>query len=119
MTNRRIEKHEYQAALYRMRLGQTDRATSRDRILVRRKVGNLRALATRQGWLAEDVQLPAAAQIAAALAGSEVCAAVGLTAGRRSSVEPFGERIKHWFEQGVQGVAIHAALVREYGFTGH
>lgn len=119
MANRRIEMNEYQEALHRMRLGQTDRAIGRDRILGRRKVGDLRALATRQGWLAEDVQLPTAAQIVAALAGSEGGGAASVGLVRRSSVEPFAERIRQWFEQGVQGVAIHAALVREYGFTGH
>jgi hypothetical protein len=45
MANRRIEMHDYQEALYRMRQGQTDRAISRDRVLGRRKVGELRQLA--------------------------------------------------------------------------
>ena len=48
MANRRIEMHEYQEALSRMRLGQADRAISRDRIPRRCKVGELRALATQQ-----------------------------------------------------------------------
>lgn len=119
MANRRIEMHEYQEALYRMRLGQTDRAISRDRILGRRKVGELRALAAQQGWLAEESQLPSAAQIVAALACSEGSGAASEGLVRRSSVEPFAERIRQWFDGGSQGTTIYAALVREYGFTGH
>ena len=94
MANRRIEMHEYQEALYRMRLGQTDRAISRDRILGRRKVGELGALAAQQGWLAEESQLPSAAQIVAALACSEGSGAASEGLVRRSSVEPFAERIR-------------------------
>ena len=100
MANRRIEMHEYQEALYRMRLGQTDRAISRDRILGRRKVGELRALAARQGWLAEESQLPSAAQIVAALACSEGSGAASERLVQRSSVEPFAERIRQWFDGG-------------------
>ena len=65
MANRRIEMHEYQEALYRMRQGQTDRAISRDRVLGRRKVGALRELAAEQGWLSEGSSMPTAAQIVA------------------------------------------------------
>jgi len=69
MANRRIEMHEYQEALYRMRRGQTDRAISQDRVLGRRKVGELRQLAAEQGWLSEGSSMPIAAQIVALSAG--------------------------------------------------
>lgn len=87
--------HEYQEVLCRMRLGQTDRAISRDRGLGRCKVGTLRALAAEQGWLAEDSPVPSAAQMVAALAGHEASGAVSLAAGRRSSLERFAERINY------------------------
>jgi hypothetical protein len=35
-----------------------------------------------------------------------------------SSVEPHREVVKRWFETGVQGRAIHAALKREHAFGG-
>lgn len=111
--------HEYQEALYRMRLGHTDRAISRDRVLGRRKLSALRQIATGQGWLTPDSPMPAPAQIVALLAcrveGSS--GSGGLAQG--SSVERHAARIKQWFDQGIQGVAIHAALVRDHGFTGH
>jgi hypothetical protein len=49
VANRRIEMREYQDALCRMRLGHTDRAISRDRVLGRRKLGELRAVAGDRG----------------------------------------------------------------------
>jgi len=42
--------HEYQHALYRMRPVQKDRAISRDRVLGRRKSGELRAVGAERGW---------------------------------------------------------------------
>jgi hypothetical protein len=50
MANRRIEMHEYQHALYRLRPVQKDRAISRDRVLGRRKSGELRAVGAERGW---------------------------------------------------------------------
>jgi transposase len=119
MANRRIEMHEYQDALYRMRLGHTDRAISRDRVLGRRKLGELRAVAVDRGWLDPQSALPTPAQIAAVLAGRDGDTDAVAPLAKRSSVEPFAERIRQWFEQGVQGAAIHAALVRDHGFVGH
>jgi hypothetical protein len=49
VANRRIEMREYQDALCRMRLSHTDRAISRDRVLGRRKLGELRAVAGDRG----------------------------------------------------------------------
>ena len=57
--------------------------------------------------------------IVAVLAGSDGGTDAVAPLAKRSSVEPFAERIRQWFEQGVQGAAIHAALVRDHGFVGH
>jgi len=35
-----------------------------------------------------------------------------------SSLEPWRERITQWHCQGIQGTTIHAALMREHGYTG-
>lgn len=35
-----------------------------------------------------------------------------------SSVEPYRAIVEHWFDAGVQGKAIHAALCREHGYRG-
>lgn len=119
MANRRIEMHEYQEALYRMRKGQTDRAISRDGVLGRHKAAAFRLLARQQGWLEEDSPMPEAAQVVALLA-ARMKGSRGFSGAQPvSSVATHAERIKRWFEGGVKGVAIHAALVRDHGFTGH
>ena len=97
MANRRIEMHEYQDALYRMRLGQTDRAISRDRVLGRRKLGELRVVAAERGWLDPQSTLPTPAQIVAVLAGSDGGTDAVAPLAKRSSVEPFAERIRQWW----------------------
>jgi transposase len=35
-----------------------------------------------------------------------------------SSLEPLRDVVQHWLDAGVQGRAIHAALMREHGYTG-
>ena len=35
-----------------------------------------------------------------------------------SSVEPYRQTVKRWFDAGVQGRAIHAALKREHAYGG-
>ena len=76
-------------------------------------------LAAERGWLDPQSTLPTPAQIVAVLAGSDGGTDAVAPLAKRSSVEPFAERIRQWFEQGVQGAAIHAALVRDHGFVGH
>jgi hypothetical protein len=63
--------------------------------------------------------MPEAAQVVALLA-ARMKGSRGFSGAQPvSSVATHAERIKRWFEGGVKGVAIHAALVRDHGFTGH
>ena len=59
-------------------------------------------LAAERGWLDPQSTLPTLAQIVAVLAGSAVGTDAVAPLAKRSSVEPFAERIRQWFEQGVQ-----------------
>ena len=113
MANRRFEMHEFRHILSRMRLGETDRQLAKAGLIGRRKAAELRLLFAGQGWLDPAQPLPGDSAIAAALAKPlpEVCSG--------SSVLPYQEQIRAWHEQGVQGVAIHQALVRKFAFTGH
>lgn len=106
---------EYQEALYRMRRGETDRAIQRDGVIGRAKAARLRGLALERGWLAEHLAAPSEAQILQALAASKKPD----RRARTSSVEPYRELVCRWHTQGIQGVAIHRALQREHGYTGH
>jgi transposase len=112
MSRRRVEMFQYRQVLVRLRAGDSEREIARSRLMGRQKLASLRALALEQGWLAPEHELPDDATIAAALgtarrANSSV-----------SSVQPHRERVQHWFDAGVSGTAIHAALRREHGYTG-
>lgn len=112
MGRRRIEMFQYRQVLVRLRAGDSERLIARDRLMGRGKAAAFRALAARHGWLDADAGLPSDEQIAAA---------VGLARRARttvSSAEPWRELVAGWIDQGVQGVAIHAALCRQHGYSG-
>jgi len=113
MANRRFEMHECRHILYRMRLGETDRQLAKAHLVGRKKAAALRLLFAREGWLDPAQPLPQDAAIAAALSKPAP------RASSCSSVLPYKDEILAWREQGVQGVAIHQALVRKHGFAGH
>ena len=103
---------QYRAVLVRLRQGDSERDIARARLMGRRKVAAFRALAVRRGWLNPDTPLPEDAQIAAIVGEARRARST------ISTVEPFRELVRRWSAQGVQGVAIHAALCREHGYTG-
>jgi transposase len=103
---------QYRQALVRMRQGDSDREIAAAKVMGRRKAAALRELAQSRGWLQPERALPEDAEIAGAVAAPKRAAStVSSLAGHRGVIEG-------WTEQGVSGVAIHAALVREYGFAG-
>jgi transposase len=103
---------QYRQVLVRLRQGDSDRDIARSRLMGRHKVAVFRALCSKRGWLDPEAALPDDAAIAAAL-GAARRAASSL-----SSVEPHRDLVRRWAEQGVCGVAIHAALAREHGYSG-
>jgi transposase len=119
MANRRIEMHEYREALYRMRRGERDRQMARDGVMGRHKLARLRSVAEQEGWLDVERALPPEAEILQALRACRQAQTAGVVREPACSVEAFAELIAQWHGQGVQGVAIHASLVRNHGFGGH
>jgi transposase len=103
---------QYRAVLVRLRQGDSDRDIARARLMGRPKVAALRALAARHGWLAADAPLPEDAEIATVIGQARRARST------ISTVAPFRELVTRWAEQGVGGVAIHAALCREHGYSG-
>ena len=112
MGRRRIEMFQYRQVLARLRQGDSERDVARSRLMGRHKVAALRALAAGRGWLDPATALPSDAEIATAL-GS-----VRRARSTISSAEPYRAIIERWDAEGVSGVAIHAALCREHGYTG-
>lgn len=113
MANRRFEMFEYRNVLVRMRLGDSNRQIAKAKLMGRRTAEALRNLARAKGWLDKDHPLPDDAVLAQALQ-PEMREAPAAS----SSVEPFREQVQAWREAGIQGTTIHAALVRNHGFTG-
>ena len=111
---RRFEMYQYRQVLVRMRLGDSDREIARAGLMGRRKAAALRQVALDQGWLNRDQPVPEAATLAEVLTAT----APVVTTPSLSLVEPYREQVTAWWQGGVQGTAIHQALVRQHGFTG-
>jgi transposase len=103
---------EYRQVLVRLRAGDTVRQIARTGLMGRDKLAVLRALAVQHGWLDTSTELPDDAAIAAALGPPRRASST------ISTVEPLREVVQQWFDAGVQGRAIHAALMREHGYRG-
>jgi hypothetical protein len=113
VSNRRFEMYHYRQVLVRMRQGDTDRAIARSGLMGRRKAGEVREVAASCGWLDAQVPLPDDAALASAFERSSA-----LPASCVSSLAPLRDQIKAWAEAGIQGTTMHAALVRNHGYTG-
>ena len=97
---------QYRQVLVQLRQGDSDRDIARSGLMGRPKVARFRLLAESQGWLAGAAPLPEDAAIAS------VIAAPRRARSTISSVEPFRSLVERWVDQGVGGVAIHAAVAR-------
>jgi transposase len=103
---------QYRQVLVRMRQGDTDREIARAKLMGRRKAAHLREVAAERGWLGPAAALPDDEAIAAAIGQARRAKST------ISSAEPHRTLVERWVGQGVSGVAIHAALKREHGYTG-
>jgi len=112
MARRRFEMFQYRQALVRMRQGDSDRQIAQARIMGRRTAARLREFALERSWLDTATPMPEDAAIAAALSQPKRASTTV------SALEVHRERIQGWAHQGVSGVAILAALQREYGWVG-
>ena len=112
MANRRIEMHHYRQVIHRMRLGQSDRAIARSKLIGRTKCAAVRVVAAQKGWL-DNGPLPDDAQLA-------VVFEVDRTSNQNqpSLIQPHEEKVKQWVEQGIQATTIYEALVTQFGFAG-
>ena len=104
--------HHYRQALLRMRQGDSDRDIATAKVMGRPKAAQWRRLAGEQGWLDPTQPLPDDEAIAAVLDGPRRASSTV------SSLEAHRARVAAWIEQGVSGTAIHAALKRQFGWTG-
>src|SRR4051794_17591821 len=103
---------QYRQVLVRLRAGDTAREVARSGLLGRDKLTELMRAAQAHGWLDAGVELPGDEVVVAAMGARKRAASTV------SSAEPLREIVQRWFDAGVQGSAIHAALKREHAFTG-
>jgi len=112
VARRSFEMFQYRQVLVLMRQGDPDRAIARSGLMGRRKLAAFRVVCQQRGWLEPAASLPEDAEIAAAVGTARRASST------ISSAEAFRDRVTQWIAQGVNAVAIHAALCREYGYTG-
>lgn len=105
--------YHYRQVLVRMRQGDSDRDIARSRVMGRKKIAQVRLTALQEGWLAPEGTLPDDAALAARLGKREVRPKSCV-----STLEPWRDQITKWHAAGIPGKAIHAALVRNHGYTG-
>lgn len=103
---------QYRQVLVRLRQGDSDRDIARSRLMGRKKLSRLRALAEPLGWLDSAQPLPEDATLALALRPTRVATS------SVSSLAPFASLIRDWCAQGLQGTTMHAVLCRNHGYTG-
>ncbi len=112
MPNRRFEMYQYRHILVRMRMGDSNRAIADSGIAGRNKVKAIKRIASKHGWLEPDSELPDDSQLATVFGERPPNPTT------TSSVAPYADKVKKWYQDGVQGTTIHQALVEKYGFTG-
>jgi transposase len=111
MANRRIEMHQYRQVIHRIRLGQSDRAIAKDKLIGRTKCAIVRAIADQNGWLSGP--LPDDEQIVIMLEAVRAA-----SQNQPSLTQPYDEKIRQWEKEGIQASTIYEALVTRFGFTG-
>jgi len=104
--------HEYRQIIVRMRLGETNRAISRSGCASRNKLRAVRQVAIEQGWLDPHRELPDNDTLA------QFLKSLPQVIPHPSSVSCYRQQIEEWHRQGIQATTMHAALQRQYGFTG-
>jgi transposase len=105
--------YHYRQALVRMRQGESDRQIQATRLMGRRALGALRKKAQEHGWLDPARALPPDEELVSVLRPPQPT-----PAHERSSLEPHRIQIETWWNEGIQGTTIHAALTRRHGYTG-
>jgi len=102
--------HHYRQVIFRMRMGQSDRAIAKSGLMGRIKCAEVRAVEERNGLLSA-VPLPEDQVLGKLFESSTERAA------QPSLIEPFESQVKQWWQEGICGTTIHRAL-NSHGFAG-
>jgi len=103
--------YQYRQIIFRLRQGDSLRGISQAKLADRKKIRQVRDMAMSQGWLNPERELPT---------DEELAAVFGLKwkLSQQPLALPYKNQIEIWVKQGIQASTIHAALQRQYHFTG-
>ena len=104
--------YEYRQIIALLKAGESNRNIGKTGLADRNKVSLIRTIAIEQGWLSETAELPDDATL------STVFNQTKRGVKQSSIAQVYHVQIEKWYQQGVQVSTIHAALQREYQFTG-
>jgi len=111
MSNRRFDMYQYRQIIFRLRQGESIRGIARTKLADRKKIRQIRQVAHEQGWLNPERQLPSDEELLQFFKPPRKIS-------RQLVITPYQSQVEIWVKQGIQVSTIHAALKREYGFTG-
>lgn len=103
--------YQYRQIIFRLRQGDSIRGIAQAKLADRKKVRQIYAVATQQGWLNIQRDLPTDEELLTFFKLRKSVPQSSLTT-------PYKDQIEEWVKQGIQASTIHAALQRQYGFSG-
>ncbi|HWT79276.1 MAG TPA: IS21 family transposase, partial [Candidatus Methylomirabilis sp.] len=103
---------QYRQVIHRLRMGESDRAIAKTKLIGRLKCAQVRAIAEENGWLGE-VPLPDDSELAAAFETKQPMNPTHL-----SLSLPYEQKIQTWAGDGIRCSTIHRTLVDRFGFAG-
>lgn len=112
MAKRKFEMYEYRQIIVRLRAGESIRSVVQAKLASRGKVRSIYKIALQQNWLNKNCEIPTEDILAKFFKPIKEIPAI------QSTVLQYREQIEDWCQQGIQAKTIHAALQRQYGFTG-
>lgn len=111
MSNRRFDMYQYRQIIFRLRQGDSIRGISQAKLADRKKIRQIRGVAIQQGWLNLERDLPSDEELLTIFKPRKSPPQAALTT-------PHKAQIEEWVKQGIQASTIHAALQRQYRFSG-
>lgn len=112
MTRRSFEMYEIRQIIVYLRAGETIRGIAQTKLANRKKIRVVYKVAIQQNWLDKKQEIPTD-EVLAAFFRQESNNTV-----TQSRALPYKKQIEEWYQQGIQGTTMYAALKRQYGFTG-
>lgn len=103
--------YQYRQIIFRLRQGDSVRGIAQAKLADRKKIRQIRDVAISQNWLHKERDLPNDEELALLFGSLAKFPQQPLALQHKVQIET-------WVKQGIQATTMHAALQREYAFTG-